>query len=54
MGGMKKRKLIRDLIRRTIRPDRKQDDISPAMRLINRIAAVVYPTNNSGNNMSVR
>lgn len=45
------RRLLKKLLRQPAQNDPK---VSPLMRLASRIAAVVYPTNNSGNNMSVR
>ncbi|MFT4976942.1 MAG: hypothetical protein ACI8S6_002847 [Myxococcota bacterium] len=45
------RRLLKKLIRRTT--DRSES-VNPLVRLASRIAGIVYPTNNSGNNMSVR
>jgi len=45
------RRLLKKLLKR---PDKDKAPAHPLVRLINRVAGVVYPTNASGNNMSVR
>lgn len=49
-GGMARR-LFRKLLKNPKDSSRK---VHPLVRLASRIAGVVYPTNNSGNNTSVR
>ena len=52
---MRKRELLRRLIRPTASPSpQPPQKVGVVLRVVNRIAAVVYPTNASGNNMSVR
>lgn len=49
--GCMSRRLLKKLLRQ---PTTKEQKVSPLMRIASRIAGIVYPTNNSGNNMSVR
>jgi len=51
------KKLVRRLVERAIHgaeADPREREVSLAMRLANRVAGIVFPTNKSGNNMSVR
>lgn len=51
------RKLVKRVIERAIHrgeADPREREVSLTMRLANRVAGIVFPTNKSGNNMSVR
>ena len=51
------KKLLARVVKRAILGKQAEDpdrEVSRAQRLVNRVASVVFPTNASGNNMSMR